>query len=80
MQRLVACGDIMGAEKKPERRSSQMTRQERDMVVDRMLTQYVGIGTTIVADDQSLCRLLSTLELTRTDRALGDYLCSFLTS
>ena len=57
-----------------------MTRQERDMVVDRMLTQYLGIGTTIVADDQSLCRLLSTLELARTDRALGDYLCSFLTS
>ncbi len=57
-----------------------MTRQERDMVVDQMLTRYPGIGTTIVADDQSLCRLLSTLELARTDRALGEYLCSFLTN
>ena len=57
-----------------------MTRQERDMVVDQMLTQYPGLGTTIVADDQSLCRLLSTLELARTDRALGEYLCSYLTS
>jgi len=57
-----------------------MTRQERDMVVDQMLAQYSGLGTTIVADDQSLCRLLSQLELARTDRALGEYLCSFLTS
>ncbi|HSL94750.1 MAG TPA: hypothetical protein VLA35_02365 [Thermoleophilia bacterium] len=57
-----------------------MTRQERDMVVDQMLTRYPGLGTTIVADDQSLCRLLSTLELARTDRALGEYLCSYLTN
>jgi hypothetical protein len=56
-----------------------MTREERDGIVERLLTRYTRLGELLVADDQSLCRLLSTLELARTDRALGEHLCSYLT-
>ena len=37
------------------------------------------IGALIVGDNQSLCRLLSSLEIDVEDREIGDYLTSFLT-
>lgn len=56
-----------------------MTREEKDRAVDRILQHYRDVGKTIVSDDHSLCRLLSTLEFNRSDREVGEYLCSFLT-
>lgn len=56
-----------------------MTREEKDRAVDRILQHYRGVGKTIVSDDQSLCRLLATLDCGRGDRKVGEYLCSFLT-
>jgi hypothetical protein len=55
-----------------------VTREQKEQVVDSVLARYEHLGATIVADDQSLCRLLQTLELAVTDRDVGDYLCSFL--
>ncbi|HJW75130.1 MAG TPA: hypothetical protein VJ787_05615 [Thermoleophilia bacterium] len=57
-----------------------MTRRQRNEIVDRFAEQYGHIGRLIVSDDESLCRLLATLEIGVTDRELGDYLCSFLTA
>ena len=57
-----------------------MTRKEKDALVDRFIEQYGDLGTLIVSDDESLCRLLATLEIGVDDHAIGDYLCSFLTA
>jgi hypothetical protein len=57
-----------------------MTRKQKNAVVERFAEQYHDVGTLIVSDDESLCRLLSTLDIGVTDRELGDYLCSFLTA
>jgi hypothetical protein len=56
-----------------------MTRQEKSAVVDRVLDRYDGLGHMIVSDDESLCRLLMTLEIGAEDHEIGDYLRSFLT-
>lgn len=56
-----------------------MTREEKDQAVEQILRHYGELGATIVADDQSLCRLLATLEFNAADREIGEYLCSFLT-
>jgi hypothetical protein len=56
-----------------------VTREEKDQAVDAVLARYEHLGATLVADDQTLVRLLQTLELSTTDREVGDYLCSFLT-
>jgi hypothetical protein len=56
-----------------------MTRQEKSAVVDRVLDRYDGLGAMIVSDDDSLCRLLTTLEIGAEDHEIGDYLRSFLT-
>jgi hypothetical protein len=56
-----------------------MTRKERAEVVERILDRYEHLGALVVGDDQSLCRLLATLEIDAEDREIGDYLISFLT-
>ena len=56
-----------------------MTRKEKAEIVDRMLDRYDHLGALLVGDDESLCRLLSTLEMGADDREIGDYLTSFLT-
>ena len=55
-----------------------MTRKQKEEVVDRMLGRYDHLGALLVGDDESLCRLLTTLEIGAEDRAIGDYLTSFL--
>jgi hypothetical protein len=57
---------------------SRVTREEKEQAVDAVLSTYAHLGATLVADDQTLVRLLQTLELSTTDREVGDYLCSFL--
>jgi hypothetical protein len=57
-----------------------MTRRQRNEIVERFAEQYGHIGRLIVDDDESLCRLLATLKIGVSDRELGDYLCSFLTT
>ena len=57
-----------------------MTREEKDRAVDKVLARYRHLGATIVADDQTLCRLLRMLEFSNSDRDVGEYLCSFLTA
>lgn len=57
-----------------------MTRRERSEIVDRFIEQYGDLGNLIVSDDDSLCRLLATLEIGVEDHEIGDYLCSFLTA
>ena len=55
-----------------------MTREEKEQAVDAVLARYGHLGATLVADDQTLMRLLQNLELSSTDEDVGDYLCSFL--
>ena len=58
-----------------------MTREEKNTAVETVLSRYDSLGSTLVSDDQSLCRLLSTLHMDNAvDRDVGDYLCSFLTA
>jgi hypothetical protein len=56
-----------------------VTREEKDQAVEAVLDRYEHLGATIVGDEQTLCRLLRTLELGDADRDVGEYLCSFLT-
>jgi hypothetical protein len=58
---------------------AKMTRKERAEIVDRVLGRYDRLGALIVGDNQSLCRLLNSLEIDVEDREIGDYLTSFLT-
>ncbi len=55
-----------------------LTQAEKTEIVRRMLARYQGLGSLLVRDDVSLCRLLSTLEIGDKDRKIGDYLTSFL--
>ena len=55
-----------------------MTREEKEQAVDSTLERYEHLGATVVSDDQTLCRLLRTLEFSDADRDVGEYLCSFL--
>jgi len=55
-----------------------MTRKEKAEIVDSMLDRYHHLGALLVGDDESLCRLLATLEIGAEDREIGDYLTSFL--
>ncbi len=55
-----------------------MTREEKERAVDSTLARYEALGATVVSDDQTLCRLLQTLEFSGADRDVGEYLCSFL--
>lgn len=57
-----------------------MTREEKDRAVETVLARYTHLGATVVADDQTLCRLLQMLECSSSDRDVGEYLCSFLTA
>jgi hypothetical protein len=58
---------------------AKMTRKERAQTVDRVLARYDRLGALIVGDNESLCRLLNSLEVDVEDREIGDYLTSFLT-
>jgi hypothetical protein len=55
-----------------------MTQAEKTEVVRRMLARYHGLGSLLVRDDESLCRLLTTLRIGGEDHEIGDYLSSFL--
>jgi hypothetical protein len=55
-----------------------VTREEKERAVDSVLSRYEHLGATVVSDDQTLCRLLQTLEFSDADRDVGEYLCSFL--
>lgn len=57
-----------------------VTREEKEQAVDTVLARYEHLGATVVSDDQTLCRLLQTLHLSKSDKDVGDYLCSFLTA
>ena len=57
-----------------------MTREEKDRAVDAAMARYEHLGATVVSDDQTLCRLLQTLEFSGADRDVGEYLCSFITA
>jgi hypothetical protein len=57
-----------------------VTREEKEQAVEAVLARYEHLGVALVADDQTLVRILQTLELSTTDRAVGEYLCSFLTA
>jgi len=48
------------------------------MAVDAVLASDDHLGATVVSDNQTLCRLLQTLEFSEADRDVGEYLCSFL--
>ena len=61
----------------PEGRAK-MTRRERTEIVDRVLDRYGRLGALVVADDESLCRLLNALGIDVEDRAIAVYLSSFL--
>jgi hypothetical protein len=54
--------------------------EEKEQAVEGVLARYEHLGATVVSDDQTLCRLLQTLEFSDSDRAVGEYLCSFLTA
>lgn len=56
-----------------------MTREEKEQAVDSVLARYEHLGSTVVSDESTLCRLLRTMGCSDTDRDVGDYLCSFLT-
>jgi hypothetical protein len=55
-----------------------VTREEKEQAVDSTLSRYEHLGATVVSDDQTLCRLLQTLEFSGADRDVGEYLCSYL--
>jgi len=57
-----------------------VTREEKEQAVDGVLARYEHLGATVVSDDQTLCRLLQTLEFSGADRDVGEYLCSFITA
>ena len=57
-----------------------VTREEKEQAVDGVLARYAHLGATVVSDDQTLCRLLQTLEFSGADRDVGEYLCSFITA
>ena len=58
---------------------STVTREEKEQAVESVLERYEHLGSTVVSDESTLCRLLSTLRCSDTDRDVGEYLCSFLT-
>jgi hypothetical protein len=55
-----------------------VTGDGKDRAVNAVLASYQHLGATVVSDDQTLCRLLRTLEFSGADRDVGEYLCSFL--
>jgi hypothetical protein len=55
-----------------------VTREEKEQAVETVLARYEHLGATVVSDDQTLCRLLQTLEFSDADKDVGEYLCSFL--
>lgn len=57
-----------------------VTREEKERAADEVLARYSHLGATVVSDDQTLCRILQTLEFSGADRDVGEYLCSFITA
>lgn len=57
-----------------------MTRKERELVVERLLTQYDDVGAIVVDDDQSLCRLLTVMHRASAGNEVGMYLSAYIGS
>jgi hypothetical protein len=76
---LMSLADTSGAER-GRCREDEVTCQEKERAFDKVLASYTHLGATIVADEQTLCRLLQMLEFSGSDRDVGEYLCSFLTT
>lgn len=74
--RVAAADTLSGAKGTPW--EDTVTREEKDRAVDSVFARYEHLGATVVSDDQTLCRLLQTLEFSDADRDVGEYLCSFL--
>jgi hypothetical protein len=55
-----------------------VTRKERQVVIERLLARYDDVGTMVVGDDQSLCRLLSVMHHASADDTVGAYVCAYL--
>ena len=55
-----------------------MTREEKELAVEKVLARYTRLGETIVSDEQILCRLLGVFDFSKSDQDIGEYLCSFL--
>lgn len=56
-----------------------MTGVGKDSIVQEVLRQYgQQVGKAVVSDDTCLAKLLTSLTLEHADRAVGDYLGSFL--
>lgn len=55
-----------------------MTRKERELVVERLLSRYDDVGATIVDDDQSLCRLLTVMQRASANNEVGRYVCAYI--
>ena len=52
-----------------------MTREEKEQAVDAVLSRYDHLGATLVADDQTLVRILQTLELSIRPTGLSATIC-----
>lgn len=55
-----------------------MTREEKAQVIDSVLARYGDLGITLVDDDVTLCRLLTTLGRCDAEEDVGEYLYSYL--
>jgi hypothetical protein len=55
-----------------------MTRKERELVVERLLSHYDDVGATIVDDDQCLCRLLTVMQRASANNEVGRYVCAYI--
>jgi hypothetical protein len=64
---------------RPTRRPT-VTRRDRAQIIDRFLDRYANLGQLLVEDDECLLHLLQALGVDTTDRDLGEYLVSFLTT
>jgi hypothetical protein len=55
-----------------------MTRKERELVVERLLAGYDDIGELVVADDQTLCRLLTVMHRASAGNEVGMYVSAYI--
>lgn len=55
-----------------------MTRKERELIVENLLTRYCNIGETVVGDDQSLCRLLKMMHRASAGNEVGMYVSAYI--
>ena len=55
-----------------------MTRKERELIVENLLTRYGDVGETVVGDDQSLCRLLKMMHRASAGNEVGMYVSAYI--